>query len=507
MSEIAASLFVRQELVPERAAPVKTTGFVGFLRTRLFNSPTNILLTIVSILLLWFTVIPALKFLLVDAVWSGTDRNACLAENAGHPVGACWPYIQAKITQFIYGFYPEPERWRVNLTFILAALLLLPLLIPRLPAKGLNAGLFFIAFPVVAFFLLVGGGIGGFGVSWTAGLLSGFAESIGDGGRALTNAGAATAVVGPLLILLGKLVVLLSTVISVLIWPLTWLRDQIQASSSPVWADFAATAAVVSIALFVLGGGFRAGWRALLVSLATFAGIGVVIAAMGLDRGGLAVVDTRLWGGLLVTLVVSVTGIVTSMPVGIALALGRRSTIPLIRVFSTTFIEFWRGVPLITVLFFATYMLPLFVPAGFTVDGLVRVLIGIALFSGSYNAEVIRGGLQAIPRGQSEAANALGLSWGKTTALIVMPQALRHVIPGLVNSFIALFKDTSLVSIVALFDLLGSLRASFSDPVWATPTTAFTGFAFTGMIYFVFCFGMSRYSLFVENRLNAHRRN
>jgi general L-amino acid transport system permease protein len=507
MSETAALSFVRQELVPERPAPVKTTGFVGFLRTRLFNSPTNILLTIVSILLLWFTVIPALKFLLVDAVWQGTDRNACLAENAGHPVGACWPYIQAKISQFIYGFYPEPERWRVNLTFILAALLLLPLLIPRLPAKGLNAGLFFMAFPVVAFFLLHGGGLSGFGVSWTAGLLSGFAESIGDGGRALTSAGAATAVVGPLLTLLGKLVVLLSTVISLLIWPLTWLRDQIQASSSPVWADFAATAAIVSIALFVLGGGFRTGWRALVVSLATFAGIGVVIAAMGLDRGGLPVVDTRLWGGLLVTLVVSVTGIVTSMPVGIALALGRRSTIPLIRVFSTTFIEFWRGVPLITVLFFATYMLPLFVPAGLTVDGLVRVLIGIALFSGAYNAEVIRGGLQAIPRGQSEAANALGLSWGKTTALIVMPQALRHVIPGLVNSFIALFKDTSLVSIVALFDLLGSLRASFSDPVWATPTTAFTGFAFTGMIYFVFCFGMSRYSLFVENRLNAHRRN
>ena len=228
---------------------------------------------------------------------------------------------------------------------------------------------------------------------------------------------------------------------------------------------------------------------------------------MGLDRGGLPVVDTRLWGGLLVTLVVSVTGIVASMPVGIALALGRRSTIPLIRIFSIAFIEFWRGVPLITVLFFATYMLPLFVPTGFTIDGLMRALIGIALFAGAYQAEVIRGGLQAIPRGQGEAASALGLSWWKTTALIVMPQALRHVIPGLVNSFIALFKDTSLVSIVALFDLLGSLRASFSDPVWATPTTLFTGFAFTGIIYFIFCFGMSRYSLFVENRLNAHRRN
>ena len=507
MSETSASSFVREVLVPERPAPVKTTGFVGFLRTRLFNSPTNILLTILGALLLWFTVIPALRFLLVDAVWHGSDRNACLAENAGHPVGACWPYIQAKFSQFIFGFYPEPERWRVNLTFVLAALLLLPLLIPRLPAKGLNAGLFFFAFPIVAFFLLHGGGLSGFGVSWTASLLSGLADSIGDAGRKLVSAGGATAVVGPLLWLLGKLVVLLATVLSWLIWPLAWLRDQVQASSRPLWADFAATAAIVSILLFLLGGGFRTGWRALIVSLAIFAGIGIVIAVMGLDHGGLPIVDTRLWGGLLVTLVVSVTGIVTSMPVGIALALGRRSTIPLIRIFSITFIEFWRGVPLITVLFFATYMLPLFVPAGFTIDGLLRALIGIALFSGAYNAEVIRGGLQAIPRGQGEAASALGLSWWKTTALIVMPQALRHVIPGLVNSFIALFKDTSLVSIVALFDLLGSLRASFSDPVWATPTTLFTGFAFTGMIYFVFCFGMSRYSLFVENRLNAHRRN
>jgi general L-amino acid transport system permease protein len=507
MSDIAASSFVRQELVAERAAPGKATGFVGLLRTRLFNSPTNILLTILGALLLWFTVIPAIRFLLVDAVWAGKDRNDCLAENAGHAVGACWPFIQAKFTQFIYGFYPEAERWRANLTFFLAALLLLPLLIPRLPAKGLNAALFFVAFPVVAFFLLHGGGLKGLGVSWTAGLLSGLDDSIGEGGRKLVGVGEATAVIGPLLWLFGKLLLLLSAIISWLIWPVTWLGDQIQASANPVWFDFAATATIVSLGLFVLNGGVRAGWRALIVSLVIFAGIGIVIAAMGLDRGGLPVIDTRLWGGLLLTLVVSVTGIVASMPVGIALALGRRSTFPLIRIFSITFIEFWRGVPLITVLFFATYMLPLFVPAGFTVDGLVRVLIGVALFAGAYIAEVIRGGLQAIPRGQNEAASALGLSWGKTTGLIVMPQALRHVIPGLVNSFIGLFKDTSLVSIVALFDLLGQLRASFSDPVWSTPTTLFTGFAFTGIIYFAFCFGMSRYSLFVEHRLNAHRRS
>jgi general L-amino acid transport system permease protein len=506
MTDLAAS-FVRSEIVPERVAPIKTTGAVGFLRTRLLNSPTNILLTLVSLLLLWFTVIPTVKFLLIDAVWHGADREACLAQNAGHAVGACWPYIYAKFPQLMAGFYPEPERWRVHLTFALAALLLLPLLIPRLPAKGLNAGLFFFAFPVVAFFLLHGGGLKGFGVSWTADLLSGFADSIGDAGRKLIGVAITKAVVGAVLAPIGKLVVLLSTALSYLISPLTWLRDRIQASSQPLWSDFAATAVIVSIALFMLGGGIRTGWRALMASLATFAGIGVVIAAMGLDHGGLPVVDTRLWGGLLVTLVVSVTGIVASMPIGIALALGRRSTIPLIRYASVAFIELWRGVPLITVLFFATYMLPLFLPAGFSVDGLVRALIGIALFSGAYMAEVVRGGLQAIPRGQGEAASALGLSWSKTTALIVMPQALRHVIPGLVNSFIGLFKDTSLVSIVALFDLLGSLRASFSDPNWSTPTTLFTGFAFAGMIYFVFCFGMSRYSLFVERRLDAHRRN
>jgi general L-amino acid transport system permease protein len=504
---VTSQPFVSDKLIAERVAPIKTTGFVGFLRTRLFNSPTNILITIVSALLLWFIVVPALKFLLVDAVWTGQDRNACLAENVGHTVGACWPFVQAKFSQFIYGFYPEPERWRVNLTFALAVILLLPLLIPRLPAKGPNAILFFLAFPVVAFFLLYGGGLKGLGVSWTAGFLSEFSDSIGEGGRKVVAASATTAVIGPLLWGIGQLIVLISTVISWLLLPLTWLRDQIQAFGRPVWADFVATAVIVSGLLFWLGGGTRTGWRPLITCLGVFAGIGVVIAVMGLDRGGLPVVDTRLWGGLLVTLVVSVVGIVASMPVGIALALGRRASIPLIRIFSIAFIEFWRGVPLITVLFFATYMLPLFVPAGFTIDGLMRALIGIALFAGAYQAEVIRGGLNAIPRGQGEAASALGLSWAKTTALIVMPQALRHVIPGLVNSFIALFKDTSLVSIVALFDLLGQLRASFSDPVWSTPTTLFTGFAFTGIIYFVFCFGMSRYSLFVENRLNAHRRN
>src|SRR5262249_3434305 len=250
MSEVAVAFFVRKDMVAERSAPVRTTGFIGFLRTRLFNSPTNILLTLVGGLLIWFTVAPSLKFLLFDAVWQGSDRNACLAENAGHQVGACWPYIHAKFSQFIYGFYPEAERWRVNLTFILAALLLLPLLIPRLPAKGLSAGLFFIAFPVVAFFLLHGGGLSGFAVSWTAGLLSSFADSIASSGDALIRASASTPVVGPLLWLLGKLVVLLGSAVSLVAWPLVWLRDQIQTVGRPVWPDLALTAALVSALAF-----------------------------------------------------------------------------------------------------------------------------------------------------------------------------------------------------------------------------------------------------------------
>src|SRR4051794_24690919 len=290
MSDTTASIFIRGDLVAERPAPVKTTGFIGFLRTRLFNSPTNILLTIVGVLLLWFTVIPALKFLLVDAVWTGKDRTACLAENAGHVVGACWPFIQAKFTQFIYGFYPEQERWRVNLTFILAAILLLPLLIPRLPAKGLNAGLFFGALPVVAFFLLRGGGLDGLGVSWTAGLLSGFNDSIGEGGRKLAAAGETTAVIGPLLWLLGKLIVLVSTLVSWLLLPLTWLRDLIQSFGRPVWADFVLSAIIACAVVFWLSAGKGDTRRLLVNCLSIFAGIGIVIALLGLDNGGLPVV-------------------------------------------------------------------------------------------------------------------------------------------------------------------------------------------------------------------------
>jgi general L-amino acid transport system permease protein len=267
------------------------------------------------------------------------------------------------------------------------------------------------------------------------------------------------------------------------------------------WSDFLLTGVVAMLLAAVVASFLGASERAAaIVTLTLFAVIGMVILAVDLNYG-LRPVETRLWGGLLVTLIVAVTGIVVSLPLGILLALGRRSKMPVVRMLSIAFIEFWRGVPLVTVLFFAMYMLPLFLPRDVTFDTLLRALVGVAVFSAAYMAEVVRGGLQSIPRGQYEAASALGLGYWRTMLFVVLPQALTLVIPGIVNNFIGLFKDTTLVLIVAIFDLLGQLRSAFSDPNWATPVTLYTGFAFAGMIYFVCCFAMSRYALFVERRL------
>jgi general L-amino acid transport system permease protein len=379
MAEVSQPSYIRRALVEPEPPPMASTDALRMTRARLFGGALNTTLTLVSAVIIVSLVWPAVKFLFIDAVWTGSSRVDCLPETVGREVGACWPFVKAKFAQFMYGFYPESEQWRVNVTYALGAILLVPLLIPSAPFKGLNALAFFGVFPVLAFFLLTGG-------------------------------------------------------------------------------------------VF-----------------------------------GLPHVETRLWGGLLVTLVISFTGIILSLPLGILLALGRRSEFPIVRTFCIIFIEFWRGVPLITVLFFATYMLPFFLPTDWRIDALARVLIGVVLFAGAYMAEVVRGGLQAIPRGQFEGAMALGLGYWRMMGLVILPQALRLVIPGLVNSFIALFKDTTLVLIVAIFDLLGQLRAAFADPSWATPVTLFTGFAFAGIIYFVVSFGMSRYALFVERRLSTDR--
>jgi general L-amino acid transport system permease protein len=232
-----------------------------------------------------------------------------------------------------------------------------------------------------------------------------------------------------------------------------------------------------------------------------------LILLLGFPALGLSRVPTTQWGGILVTIVVSSVGIVFSLPIGILLALGRRSRMPAVRLFSVIFIEFVRGVPLITVLFMASVMLPLFVPESWSPDKLLRALVGVSLFSAAYMAEVVRAGLQAIPKGQFEGAMAVGLSYWQTMRLVVLPQALKITIPNIVNSTIGLFKDTTLVFVVGIFDFLTTIESARVDPTWATPVTSTTGYAFAAMFYLIFCFGMSRYARFVEARLAAGDRH
>lgn len=220
-----------------------------------------------------------------------------------------------------------------------------------------------------------------------------------------------------------------------------------------------------------------------------------------LEQTTLPEVETPLWGGLFLTLVIAITGIVASLPIGIVLALGRRSHMPIIRAACVGFIEFWRGVPLITVLFMSSVMFPLFMPEGVNFDKLVRALVGVAIFSAAYMAEVVRGGLQAIPKGQFEGAQALGLSYPKMMVFIILPQALKLVIPGIVNTFIGLFKDTTLVLIIGLFDFLGMAQLAATNPDWLG--FAVEGYVFVGFGFWIFCFSMSRYSQHLEKKLHT----
>ena len=212
-------------------------------------------------------------------------------------------------------------------------------------------------------------------------------------------------------------------------------------------------------------------------------------------------VDTNLWGGLFLTLVISIVGIVASFPIGIVLALGRRSNMPVVKALCVSFIELVRGVPLVTVLFMASVMLPLFFPPGWTIDKVSRALIGVAVFSGAYMAEVIRGGLQAIPKGQFEAADAMGLGYWQKMRLVILPQALRLVIPGIVNSFISLFKDTSLVFIMGLYDLLNISRLIVTGQEWLGKDVE--SYIFAGFGFWIFCFAMPRFSQRLERKLQT----
>ncbi|WP_306028762.1 amino acid ABC transporter permease [Stappia sp. MMSF_3263] len=422
--------YLRKDEAPRLPPPVTKTGVIGWARDNLFDSVANSILTIVGIAILALILPPVINWLFIDAVWTGTGRDACIAEGAG----ACWAFVYAKFGQFMYGRYPDPERWRVDLTGLLLIAGLVPAAIPQVPFKRETVIYLLVVFPIVGFILLTGGNVDISGTFWL-----GFA------------------IIGGVLLAVTTMVCMNAGI------PLT----------GPLTA--------------VLSGG---------------AALALVFGVVSFDFG-LVYVETQLWGGLLVTLVVAIVGIVASFPLGIVLALGRRSKLPAVKLISVIFIEFWRGVPLITVLFMSSVMLPLFLPDGVNFDKLLRALIGVALFASAYMAEVVRGGLQAIPKGQYEAADAMGLSFWQGIGLVIMPQALKLVIPGIVNTFIGLFKDTSLVLIIGLFDLLGIVTLNFSDSNWASPNTPATGFIFAAFVFWIFCFGMSRYSIYMERRLHT----
>ncbi|AOO84952.1 amino acid ABC transporter permease [Bosea vaviloviae] len=453
-SENAPYAFVRTETLQQESAPLSVAGPLAWIRGNLFSSPLNAILTLLCVWLVIDTVPGMVRFYILDAVWSGTNRDACLADKVGRPVGACWAYIADRTQYFIYGSYPVAERWRVNIVFVMFALGVVWLLWNKMPLKKVGLFFFFVILPASAFILLLGGPR---------------AESFLRFLIIVTFA-------------LAVLHLVLSFVPGLMKY---WVGEGQLAveEAMPAWKRF-----------------YRPK-RLILLSLVVFGLIAVLADSIGLPR-----VDTGLWGGMTVTFLIAAVGIVFSLPLGVILALGRRSKLPIIQLLSVIFIEFVRGVPLITVLFMANTMLPLFVPQEYSPDRLLRPLIGVALFAAAYMAEVIRGGLQAMPKGQYEGAMSLGLGYWQMMRLIILPQALRIVIPGIVNTFIGLFKDTTLVTIVGIFDFLRTIEATLVDPTWATPTTRATGYAFAAIFYFLCCWGMSRYSISVEKRLAAGQR-
>ena len=357
-----------------------TNKIILWSKKNLFSNWVNTLITVLSIYFIYEVSVFFLDWAFFKADFLTNfrgeriiDRTFCSKNIEPGSYGACWAIIHVRFYQFMYGFYPAAEVWRVNLVFFLLPFALVAIFFDKVPFRKYLL-YFTLVFPFIAFYLLYGG-------------------------------------------------------------------------------------------------------------------------------PSLTTVGTNKWGGLLVTLFLGVTGIALAFPLSIALALGRKSNMPVISLLCVIFIEFIRGVPLITLLFTANFMLPLFLPEGVSPDNLLRALVAVTLFQSAYMAEAIRGGLQAIPKGQIEAAQSMGLTYWQSTRKIVLPQALRISIPPIVNTSIGLFKDTSLVLIIGLFDLLGIGRAALADMTWTK--LYYEVYVFVAIVFFIFCFAMSRYSLYLEKKLKT----
>ena len=477
-------MYVKTVRTPDMPAPPIETGVIGWLHHNLFSTWLNAAMTAASLTLLAWAVPPFLEWALFKANWLGDSRTACVLPD-GNPAGACWVFVKVRLGLLMYGFYPESERWRIDFVFLLLAASAGPLLAdPLLPASWRGRPWTAAVSSLIACALALS----------FYGLLPASVAAVYLLAPALLSRighkPAATTLSTARLLLAGGTAALFAAVTAL-------LADRL---AYPLWEVPAITSALLVALLIVVRSSSAQLWRFLLL-LMVYPGIACVCFLGG--AFGLRPVETDLWGGMFLTLVLAGVGISTSFPIGVLLALGRRSNMPVIKAASIGFIEFIRGVPLISVLFMVSVMLPLTLPEGMSINKLLRALVGVSLFYAAYMAEVVRGGLQAIPRGQYEAAEALGLHYWKAMGLIILPQSLRLVIPGITNTCLGLAKDTTLVAVINLMDLLGILKSALADSNWLGFTKE--AYVFAGLAFWVLCFSMSRYSLRLEKMLRIDK--
>ncbi len=518
--------FARTEMLPPMAPPITERGAVKWLRENLFSTPFNIALTLAGLAAIVWLITASLPWWL-NSVWTASSLTECrqIVEASAGPgaTGACWAMIREWWGAFLFGFYPPDQWWRPilafgflfaalapvlfsgqkrNLTIVLAAVaafLLVTLYLAAAPGLVFAAAILVVAallalvqvmpgkliwvtliYPALCFWLLWGGPIwspivamAGFGVLYAVFRLAspfiGLAPAAGAG------------------------------VVAAVLW---WLYVDV-----PL-VDFLSMLSMQAVDLSQVG--LPSDVTQAVETLATdiAAEIGLPAAQVyDVTRDPLALtpINSDQFGGFLLAIVIGVTGISFSLPIGILLALGRQSDMLIVKTLSVGFIEFIRGVPLITLLFTASLLLQYFLPPGTNFDIILRVIILVTFFAAAYLAEVIRGGLAALPRGQYEAADALGLDYWRAQRLIILPQALKVSIPAIVSTFIGLFKDTTLVAFVGLMDpLKGVTQIVRADINWKG--IYWEPYIFVGVIFFLICFGMSRYSMYLERKLKTDHR-
>ena len=554
--------YVRTEMLPEQDPPSSAIGIVRWARENLFSGPLNTFLTLASLAFLYFVVSHIWPWL-SRSVWNAGSLTECreiitatyahLATDDHGVTGACFAVIKDRWHQLLFGFYPQELYWRPVLAFVLMLVALAPVLFPAIPRKMLW---FTGIYPALAFWLFWGGT-----VFMPVLILFGFVLGyfvVKYLSRYSPLIATILAIIVPIVWWLFLLAPTLGGINSLLAdvkrdgyierqgERIALYEQQIadesidedeksrlesrlresrafleNATALPdiksLFIELETTAEELRSALPAsvidideiddIPADVSSEDRALLGEAITaeeeVAGLDSVITIVEREVGriGLRPVASDEFGGFMLSMIIGVSGIVFSLPLGILLALGRQSNLFLIRTICIGFIEFIRGVPLITLLFTASLLLNYFLPPGTNFDIILRVIIMVTLFAAAYMAEVIRGGLAALPRGQYEAADALGLDYWKAQRLIIMPQALKISIPGIVSTFIGLFKDTVLVVFIGLLDPLGLASAIRASTDWNG--IYWELFIFIGALFWVVCFGMSRYSMYLENRLKT----